>query len=192
MRGWVVGSSQLVWWDPCSLCCCALLLSVSAHLTSRTPHAHTPCPQQAHKKAIRRATVNTFGYIAKAIGPQDVLVTLLNNLKVRRGGLVGEMGRRGWYGHAGIWTSSRKVPTALLWGGPGRDGRPQPLLQAWQPDPPPPLSTLPRPRQRVQVQERQNRVCTTVAIAIVAETCAPFTVLPALMNEYKVGGDGGW
>ena len=65
----------------------------------------------------RRATVNTFGYIAKAIGPQDVLVTLLNNLKV---------------------------------------------------------------------QERQNRVCTTVAIAIVAETCAPFTVLPALMNEYKV------
>ena len=73
--------------------------------------------RQAHKKGIRRATVNTFGYIAKAIGPQDVLVTLLNNLKV---------------------------------------------------------------------QERQNRVCTTVAIAIVAETCSPFTVLPALMNEYKV------
>ena len=44
---------------------------------------------------------NTFGYIAKAIGPHDVLATLLNNLKV---------------------------------------------------------------------QERQNRVCTTVAIAIVAET----------------------
>jgi splicing factor 3B subunit 1 len=37
----------------------------------------------AHKKAIRRATVNTFGYIAKAIGPQDVLVTLLNNLRVQ-------------------------------------------------------------------------------------------------------------
>lgn len=37
---------------------------------------------KAHKKGIRRATVNTFGYIAKAIGPQDVLVTLLNNLKV--------------------------------------------------------------------------------------------------------------
>ena len=71
----------------------------------------------AHKKAIRRAAVNTFGYIAKAIGPQDVLATLLNNLKV---------------------------------------------------------------------QERQNRVCTTVAIAIVAETCSPFTVLPALMNEYRV------
>ncbi|KAL6782084.1 hypothetical protein ACKKBF_B10605 [Auxenochlorella protothecoides x Auxenochlorella symbiontica] len=72
---------------------------------------------RAFKKAIRRAAVNTFGYIAKAIGPQDVLVTLLNNLKV---------------------------------------------------------------------QERQSRVCTTVAIAIVAETCAPFTVLPALMNEYRV------
>ncbi|KAI0216636.1 U2 snRNP component prp10 [Massospora cicadina] len=60
---------------------------------------------KAHKKGIRRAAVNTFGYIAKAIGPQDVLATLLNNLKV---------------------------------------------------------------------QERQNR------------TCAPFTVLPALMNEYRV------
>lgn len=70
----------------------------------------------AHKKGIRRAAVNTFGYIAKAIGPQDVLVTLLNNLRV---------------------------------------------------------------------QERQNRVCTTVAIAIVAETCGPFTVIPALMNEYR-------
>lgn len=29
-------------------------------------------------------------------------------------------------------------------------------------------------------------MCTTVAIAIVAETCSPFTVLPALMNEYRV------
>ncbi|KAK1940007.1 Splicing factor 3B subunit 1 [Phytophthora citrophthora] len=72
---------------------------------------------KAHKKGIRRAAVNTFGYIAKAIGPQDVLHTLLNNLKV---------------------------------------------------------------------QERQNRVCTTVAIAIVSETCSPFTVVPALMNEYRV------
>ena len=71
----------------------------------------------ARKKGIRRAAVNTFGYIAKAIGPQDVLHTLLNNLKV---------------------------------------------------------------------QERQNRVCTTVAIAIVAETCAPFTVLPGLLNEYRI------
>lgn len=37
----------------------------------------------AHKKAIRRATVNTFGYIAKAIGPSEVLATLLDNLKVQ-------------------------------------------------------------------------------------------------------------
>jgi len=38
---------------------------------------------KAPKKAIRRAAVSTFGYIAKAIGPQDVLHTLLNNLKVQ-------------------------------------------------------------------------------------------------------------
>ena len=38
---------------------------------------------KAHKKGIRRATVNTFGYIATAIGPQDVLHTLLNNLRVQ-------------------------------------------------------------------------------------------------------------
>ncbi|KAK6151376.1 hypothetical protein DH2020_014011 [Rehmannia glutinosa] len=37
-----------------------------------------------------------------------------------------------------------------------------------------------------QSPRTQNRVCTTVAIAIVAETCSPFTVLPALMNEYRV------
>ncbi|RVW15820.1 U2 snRNP component prp10 [Vitis vinifera] len=71
------------------------------------------CPQEGYSASY----CEYFGYIAKAIGPQDVLATLLNNLKV---------------------------------------------------------------------QERQNRVCTTVAIAIVAETCSPFTVLPALMNEYRV------
>ena len=38
---------------------------------------------RAHRKSIRRAAVNTFGYIAKAIGPQDVLATLLNNLRVQ-------------------------------------------------------------------------------------------------------------
>jgi splicing factor 3B subunit 1 len=38
---------------------------------------------RAHKKAIRRAAVSTFGFIAKAIGPQDVLHTLLSNLKVQ-------------------------------------------------------------------------------------------------------------
>ena len=71
----------------------------------------------AKKKSIRRTAVNTFGYIAKALGPQDVMYTLLNNLKV---------------------------------------------------------------------QERQNRLCTSIAIAIVAESCSPFTVLPALMNEYRL------
>lgn len=38
---------------------------------------------KAHKKTIRRATVNTFGYIARTIGPHDVIVTLLNNLRVQ-------------------------------------------------------------------------------------------------------------
>lgn len=91
---------------------------------------------KAHKKAIRRAAVNSFGYIAKAIGPQDVLSVLLTNLRV---------------------------------------------------------------------QERQSRVCSTVAIAIVAETCVsspsgwsrcgacsptsaqqgPFTCIPAILNEYR-------
>ncbi|GAA6005403.1 U2 snRNP complex subunit HSH155 [Rhodotorula paludigena] len=71
---------------------------------------------KAHKKAIRRAAVNSFGYIAKAIGPQDVLSVLLTNLKV---------------------------------------------------------------------QDRQSRVCSTVAIAIVAETCGPFTCIPAVLNEYR-------
>ena len=72
---------------------------------------------KAHRKVIRRNAVNTFGHIAKAIGPQDVLIPLLDNLKI---------------------------------------------------------------------QERQDRICTTVAIAIIAETCGPFTVVPALLNEYRV------
>ena len=38
---------------------------------------------RAPRKAIRRAAVNTFGFIAKAVSPQDVLHTLLNNLKVQ-------------------------------------------------------------------------------------------------------------
>ncbi len=38
---------------------------------------------KAHRKSIRRAAINAFGYIAKAIGPQDVLAALLNNLKVQ-------------------------------------------------------------------------------------------------------------
>ncbi|ANB13347.1 Hsh155p [Sugiyamaella lignohabitans] len=38
---------------------------------------------KAPRKSIRRAANNTFGYIAKAIGPQDVLATLLSNLRVQ-------------------------------------------------------------------------------------------------------------
>lgn len=38
---------------------------------------------RARRKAIRVAAVSTFGYIAKAIGPHDVLATLLNNLRVQ-------------------------------------------------------------------------------------------------------------
>ncbi|KAH9935969.1 small nuclear ribonucleoprotein [Epithele typhae] len=37
----------------------------------------------------------------------------------------------------------------------------------------------------LRVQERQSRVCSTVAIAIVAETCGPFTCIPAILNEYR-------
>lgn len=72
---------------------------------------------KAPRKAIRKSAVATFGYIAKSIGPSNVLVPLLNNLKV---------------------------------------------------------------------QERTQRVCTTVAIAIVAETCQPYTILPSVMNEYRI------
>jgi len=68
---------------------------------------------KAHKKAIRRAAVNSFGYIAKSLGPQDVLQVLLTNLRV---------------------------------------------------------------------QERQSRVCSTVAIGIVAETCGrEYSSLPVLL-----------
>ena len=38
---------------------------------------------KAGRLSIRRAAVATFSYIARAIGPQDVLHTLLNNLKVQ-------------------------------------------------------------------------------------------------------------
>ena len=33
---------------------------------------------KAHKKAVRRAAINSFGYIARAIGPQDVLLSLIH------------------------------------------------------------------------------------------------------------------
>jgi splicing factor 3B subunit 1 len=38
---------------------------------------------KAHKKGIRRAAVNSFGYIAKSLGPQDVPSILLTNLRVQ-------------------------------------------------------------------------------------------------------------
>ena len=38
---------------------------------------------KAHRKCIRRNAVNTFGHIAKAIGPQDVIIPLLDNLKIQ-------------------------------------------------------------------------------------------------------------
>jgi splicing factor 3B subunit 1 len=71
---------------------------------------------KAHKKSIRRVTINTFGYIARAIGPSDVLAILLMNLRV---------------------------------------------------------------------QDRQSRVCSIIAIAVVAEACEPFTVIPMLLTEYR-------
>ncbi len=37
---------------------------------------------KAHKKGIRRATVNTFGYIAKAIGPQVCLDILVSHISL--------------------------------------------------------------------------------------------------------------
>ena len=38
---------------------------------------------KAPKKSVRRAATLTFGYIARAIGPHDVIGVLLNNLKVQ-------------------------------------------------------------------------------------------------------------
>jgi splicing factor 3B subunit 1 len=38
---------------------------------------------EAHKRGIRRAAINSFGYIAKSLGPQDVLSVLLSNLQVQ-------------------------------------------------------------------------------------------------------------
>ena len=37
----------------------------------------------------------------------------------------------------------------------------------------------------LQVQERQSQVCSTVAIAIIAKTCGPFTCIPAILNKYQ-------
>jgi splicing factor 3B subunit 1 len=69
------------------------------------------------RKAIRRAAVNTFGFVAKSVGPKDIVTSLLSNLKI---------------------------------------------------------------------YERRERVCSSIAIAVIAESCYPFTVLPSLLLEYKV------
>jgi splicing factor 3B subunit 1 len=63
----------------------------------------------APRRSIVTAAIHAFGFIAKAIGPQEVIITLLDNLRV---------------------------------------------------------------------QERRSRVCTTIAIAVIADTCEPYTILP--------------
>ena len=126
-------------------------------------------------QGIRRATVNTFGYIAKAIGPQDVLTTLLNNLRVQAmpplAGVLPTLGSR-MGPRALLRTPCRQPPRS-----PHRYNRYAMFPTA--------LRTAPHRDVRVLalLQERQNRVCTTVAIGIVAETCSPFTVrIPSLSN----------
>lgn len=57
---------------------------------------------KAHKKGIRRAANNTFGFIAKAIGPQDVLATLLSNLRVQER-------------QSRVNTAVVSIPPSLLW-----------------------------------------------------------------------------
>lgn len=96
---------------------------------------------KAHKKGIRRAANNTFGFIAKAIGPQDVLATLLSNLRVQE--------------------RQSRVNTAVV-------------------------STFQSIyfKIRVPISSLTHDSSKSQAIGIVAETCAPFTVLPAIMNEY--------
>lgn len=138
---------------------------------------------KAHKKAIRRAAVNTFGYIAKAIGPQvsrlrislllvarfvkllctglkyEVLPDVVPLYWKTNGNCKSRMYDKGF-------TLQRCMPTST------------PV--------PPPQDVLITLLNNLKVQERQDRVCTTVAIAIVAETCSPFNVVPHLMNEYRV------
>lgn len=94
---------------------------------------------KAHKKAIRRAAVNSFGYIAKAIGPQDVLSVLLTNLRVQE-------------------RQSRVCSTVAI----GESGM--------------------RMIDRTRVADDDNCIPPP---AIVAETCGPFTCIPAILNEYR-------
>ena len=156
------------------------------------------CYPQAHKKAIRRATVNTFGYIAKAIGPQvsrmdnilhlsllalpcmPPVLDVSSNEGCDQPGLALSLSLPHLMPPVLCYSSHcySSYPTVAHFSCPMS---PKPLVLPSSQDV---LVTL---LNNLKVQERQNRVCTTVAIAIVAETCAPFTVLPALMNEYKVG-----
>lgn len=67
-------------------------------------------------KEIRVRANETFGIIAEGIGPQEIIITLVNNLKM---------------------------------------------------------------------SERQLRLCSSIAMAIVAKSCGTFTILPVLMNEFR-------
>ena len=151
---------------------------------------------KAHKKGIRRATVNTFGYIAKAIGPQarpPWLGLHAAHVHVLLQTLCKGKPYRSAHAKALAPSMSSAACRCDVWVLRGRSMLPvgsAVLVRAHLAS----MRKLVRGRSQdvlvtllnnLKVQERQNRVCTTVAIAIVAETCSPFTVLPALMNEYK-------
>lgn len=71
---------------------------------------------KAERKNLRRAAVNALGYLAKALGPVDIVRNLLGNF---------------------------------------------------------------------HIYDRQIRVCSSIAIGIVAESCFPFTVIPVLCEAYQ-------
>ncbi|CAI6003694.1 unnamed protein product [Closterium sp. NIES-64] len=104
------------------------------------------------RRGIRRATVNTFGYIAKAIGPQDVLATLLNNLKVQE--------------------RQNRVCTTVAIAIVAETARPS-LIEVSD-------GGAEQPQGAGAAEPRVHHR------ALVAETCSSFTVLPALMSEYRV------
>ena len=68
-------------------------------------------------KLIKNKAIKCFGYLALIIGPSDILLNLINNLKV---------------------------------------------------------------------QDRSSWICSSLAISIIAEKCGSFTVLPILLNEYRI------
>lgn len=120
----------------------------------------------------------------QAIGPHDVLATLLNNLKVQERQLrvctTGEHQRglifdlcesvasRSWKcGDRNIEFLCCSDASTLGWGG------------AFD------KSSFANSNYSNTIQSI-DAYQFAVAIAIVSETCAPFTVLPAIMNEYRV------